>query len=80
MSVVIPDSVTMISGYAFRGCTGLASVVIPESVTEIRDSVFKGCTSLTIYCEVESLPSGWDYHWNYSNCTVVWGYKADAMN
>lgn len=47
MSIVIPDSVTVIERGAFRGCTGLTSIVIPDSVTEIGDWAFSGCTDLT---------------------------------
>ncbi len=46
-STVIPDSVTKIGNYAFRGCTGLTSTVIPDSVTEIGDCAFYDCTGLT---------------------------------
>ncbi len=34
-SVVIPNSIKKIGGYAFRGCIGLRQVAIPASVTEI---------------------------------------------
>ena len=44
--LTIPNSVTNIRIYAFRGCTGLTSVNIPSSVTRIGDNVFKGCTGL----------------------------------
>lgn len=42
----IPDSVTIIGGAAFFGCTGLNSVKIPDSVTLIGGLAFAGCTSL----------------------------------
>ena len=64
-----------IGSYAFVSCTSLTSITIPDSVTSIGSYAFSGCTSLTIYCEAESKPSGWNTNWNYSNCTVVWGYK-----
>ncbi len=47
ISVIIPDSVTIIGGYAFRRCTSLTSVTIGKSVTTIGDSAFEECTSLT---------------------------------
>ncbi|AKB30298.1 Chitin binding protein [Methanosarcina siciliae T4/M] len=46
-SLVIPDSVTSISSYAFYGCAGLTSVTIGNSVTTIGDQAFNGCTALT---------------------------------
>ncbi len=46
-SVIIPDSVTSIGGYAFFDCFGLTSVTIPDSVASIGDSAFYNCSSLT---------------------------------
>ena len=45
--LVIPNTITEIKAYAFRGCTSLTSVVIPNSVTSIGSSAFYECTSLT---------------------------------
>ncbi|MBP3349656.1 MAG: leucine-rich repeat domain-containing protein [Bacteroidaceae bacterium] len=55
-AVIIPESVTYngttysvtsISQYAFRGCSGLTSVNIPNSVTSIDEYTFYGCSGLT---------------------------------
>ena len=46
-SVTIPDGVTSIPSYAFRGCSGLTSITIPNSVTSIGSYAFYGCTGLT---------------------------------
>ena len=45
--MTIPNSVTMIDGEAFCGCTGLTSVTIGNSVTTIGESAFKGCSGIT---------------------------------
>ena len=45
-SIVIPNSVTEIVGWAFSDCTSLQSIVIPDSVKYIGDGAFYGCTSL----------------------------------
>ncbi len=44
--LVIPDSVTSIGDYVFRGCSGLTSVTIGNSVTSIGYSAFDGCSGL----------------------------------
>ncbi len=45
--LVIPNSVTSIGNYAFRGCSGLTSVTIPNSVTSIGSYAFSYCSGLT---------------------------------
>ena len=45
-SVVIPDSVTLISDDAFENQTSLTSVNVGKNVVTIGVSVFEGCTSL----------------------------------
>ena len=45
--LVIPDSVTIIRGGAFWGCTSLRRIVIPDSVTTIGSYAFYNCTRLT---------------------------------
>ena len=46
-NLVIPNSVTSISNYAFYKCISLNSVTIPNSVTSIGESAFYHCSSLT---------------------------------
>ncbi|MCI7606775.1 MAG: leucine-rich repeat protein [Spirochaetales bacterium] len=44
---VIPSTVTIIEGQAFRFCRNLKSVTIPDNVTEIKVQAFSGCSNLT---------------------------------
>ena len=43
----IPESITSIGDYAFKGCSSLKSITIPNSVTSIGGGAFEGCRSLT---------------------------------
>ena len=45
-STVIPEGVTSIGDYAFRGCSSLTSITLPESVNEIGSYAFQYCYSL----------------------------------
>ena len=45
-SIIIPDSVTSIGGYAFAG-SNLMSVTITNTVTSIGNGAFIGCETLT---------------------------------
>ncbi len=58
-AVTIPNSVTEIGPWAFKGCTNLTSVTIPASVTSIWGWTFKECTSLT-----DVYYSGSEEQWN----------------
>ena len=43
--LVIPNTITLISDYAFYGCWGLTSVDIPNNVTSIGAEAFSNCIS-----------------------------------
>ena len=45
-SITIPDSVTSIPDYAFRGCDSLTNITIPDSVTGIGWGAFRDCSGL----------------------------------
>ena len=45
-AVVIPESVTEIGGFAFRGCTALIALTIPASLERIDGHAFHGCMNL----------------------------------
>ena len=45
-SVTLPDDMTEVPDYLFRGCKSLTSVTVPEGVTSIGKSAFNACTSL----------------------------------
>ena len=45
-TVVIPNSVITISGYAFNSCTSLETVTMGNNVTSIGDQAFQSCSSL----------------------------------
>ncbi|MCD8208368.1 MAG: leucine-rich repeat protein [Bacteroidales bacterium] len=53
-SVILPDSLTSINGYAFQN-SGLKSIIIPANVSSMGTGVFTGWTSdRVIYLELES--------------------------
>lgn len=54
-SIVIPEGVTQIDDYAFRGCANLTAVVVPKSVTHISESAFDETPFLA------NLPEGMNY-------------------
>lgn len=54
-SVVIPNNVIEIGGFAFCCCETLLSVSIPNTVIEIGDAAFDGCKSLKSICIPEGV-------------------------
>lgn len=52
--LVIPNSMTSISSYAFYGCTGLTSITIPNSVTKIGGDAFCGCNLSEVISKIEN--------------------------
>ena len=51
----IPNDVTKIRNYAFRGCRNLALTSLPEGVTSIGDDAFLGCDNLALTYLPESI-------------------------
>lgn len=49
VSLILPDSVTVIGDTAFRECQYLSSITIPNSVTSIGDRTFEGSPNVTIH-------------------------------
>lgn len=46
-SLIIPDGITQILNYTFKGCKSITSVSIPTGVESIGYSAFENCTSLS---------------------------------
>ena len=63
-SVIIIDGTDEIGYKAFYNCSNLETTVIPSSVTTIGNNTFYGCQNATIYCEAETIPTGWSSSWN----------------
>lgn len=61
---IIPSSVVAIRQHAFYGCASLSTVVIPISIYSIGLNTFFQCYNLIIYCEIETIPTGyWPGPW-----------------
>ncbi len=76
--VAIPDSVTYIGSYAFKGSSGLTSVTIPDSVTSIGSYAFEDCDGLTSVTIPDSVTSI-GYH-AFSNCGGLTSFSVDGNN
>ena len=65
-NAVIPEGVTAIESFAFKGCTGVLSIVIPATVGEIGHYAVSGC------CELEKIEvaEGNKKFFSAGNCVV----------
>lgn len=68
-SIIIPETVTIIGGGAFEGCSNLKSISIPDSVTVIGSSAFEGCSSLEEITIGKSVSDIGNYA--FRNCTSL---------
>jgi hypothetical protein len=69
ISISIPNSVKLLGGNVFQGCTNLTGLTIPNSVIRIPSNLFSSCTRLaniTIPNSVTSIESS-----AFSNCTSL---------
>ena len=46
LDIIIPETVSRISDYAFYNCSSLTSITLPNSATTLGQSVFENCISL----------------------------------
>jgi len=64
--IPVDDSVTIISGSAFHGCSGLSSIIIPNNIIKIGESAFEGCSGLTRINVEEGNPK----YYSINNCLI----------
>ena len=70
-TVLTPDNVTSIGGYAFCDCKGLTSITIPNSVTSIGKRAFAGCSALTSITIPENVMSIGDAVFSGCNLNTI---------
>ena len=69
----VPDDVTLIGNYAFRGCSRLTGISIPVGVSKIGGKTFDNCTGLTSIVIPSSVTSiGYLAIYNCSNLSVIY--------
>lgn len=61
IEVVVPESITTISPYAFVNCEGLKKVKLHENVTSIGSRAFAGCTGLRFFYIPKSVTTIGEY-------------------
>ena len=65
----IPNSVTSLGDWCFRGCSSWTSITIPNSVTSLGYTCFGGCSSLTSITIPNSVTSLG--HWCFDGCSSL---------
>ena len=78
--LIIPNSVTSIGSFAFRGCSGLTSITIPDSVTSIGQEAFYGCTGLTSVTIGKGVTSIGDSAFSYCKGLTSIYYTGDVAS
>lgn len=74
-TVVLPEGITYIADYAFRGLLNLKTIVIPSSVERIGIGIFSDCTALT---EVHFLGDYPELYGTFTRVpTLIFYYPAD---
>lgn len=59
-TVILPNGLTSIGGWAFIGCNNLIDITIPNTVISIGSNAFKGCTKLTSVVLPNSIREIWN--------------------
>ncbi len=76
-SIIVPDSITEIEGFAFTNCN-VETIMISDTVATMGKAVFDGGNIHNIYFEIaeDAIPANWDEEWDYhlENC----GYYNDS--
>lgn len=69
--IILPDSIVIIEGEAFRGCTGLLDATLCENLRIIGNGAFYGCTALaTVTLPASAEEFGEEIFGGCSNLTV----------
>ena len=55
--LILPDAITKIGNFAFRGCSALTDLRLPAAVTSVGDFAFRDCCALTKFTLPASLTS-----------------------
>ena len=76
--ITIPNSVTSIGDWAFRGCYSLTSITIPNSVTSIGDGAFNSCSSITSITIPNSVTSIGRYA--FAGCSALTAMVVESGN
>jgi len=70
-NITLPEGVTDIQPYAFKGCLSLSELTVPDSVTAIEMNAFQDCAGLTQLIIPESVTTmGENVFQNCTNLTV----------
>ena len=80
-SIIIPNSVKVISTGAFKDCANLASVTLGNSLTKLCNQVFMNCsqlTSITIPASVSDIFTGKDG--TFRGCSSLSSINVEAGN